>query len=47
VQIDLDYQTYIYPKLEYNKPIDKLDPQITKKEEKIMHNLMEELNINE
>lgn len=47
VQIDMDYQTYIYPKLEYNKPIDKPDPQITKKEEMIIYNLMEELNINE
>jgi len=47
VQIDIDYQTYIYPKLEYNKPIDKPDPQIIKKEEMIIYNLMEELNINE
>lgn len=47
VQIDLDYQTYIYPKLQYDKPIDKLAPQITKKEEKTIYNLMEELNINE
>ena len=47
VQINMDYQTYIYPKLEYNKPIDIPDPQITKKEEMIINNLMEELNINE
>lgn len=47
VQIDMDYQTYIYPKLQYNKPIDKPDPEVTKKEEKVIYNLMEELNINE
>ena len=47
VQLDMDYQTYIYPKLEYNKPIDRPNPEITKKEKKIIYNLMEELNINE
>ncbi|NQS89725.1 thiamine pyrophosphate-binding protein [Patescibacteria group bacterium] len=47
VQIDLDYQTYIYPKLEYNKPIDKPLPLLTKSEEKKVYNLMKELDINE
>jgi len=47
VQLDMDYQTYIYPKLEYNKPIDRPNPEITKKEKKIIYNLMEKLNINE
>jgi acetolactate synthase-1/2/3 large subunit len=33
LQIDFDYSTHIYPKLEYDQPLDKLDPKLTKEEE--------------
>jgi acetolactate synthase-1/2/3 large subunit len=45
VQIDLDYQTYIYPKLEFDKPIDKTDPQLSAEEESGLDYLMKELEI--
>jgi acetolactate synthase-1/2/3 large subunit len=45
VQIDLDYQTYIYPKLEFDKPIDKPDPQLSAEEESGLDYLMKELEI--
>jgi acetolactate synthase-1/2/3 large subunit len=32
VDIDFNYQTFIYPKLEYDKPIHKIDPQLRGKE---------------
>jgi len=37
IQIDFDYSTHIYPKLEYDKPLDKPDPKLTKEEEKRVH----------
>jgi acetolactate synthase-1/2/3 large subunit len=36
IQIEMDYPTYIYPKLEFNKPLDKPDPNLTYDEEQIL-----------
>jgi len=47
VQIDFDYQTFVYPKLEYDKPIDELDPPLTKGEEDKIYSLMKEWGIDE
>lgn len=38
VQIDFDYPTHVYPKLEYDKPLDKLDPKLTEEEEEKIGN---------
>ena len=37
-QIDFDYSTHIYPKLEYDKPLDKPDPKLTEEEEEKIRN---------
>ena len=29
LEVDIDYDTYIYPKLEFNKTIDKISPELT------------------
>jgi len=39
VQIVLDYPTYIYPKLEFDKPINNPEPMITSEEEKMLNDL--------
>jgi len=38
IQIDFDYSTHIYPKLEYDKPLDQPDPKLTKGEEEKINN---------
>ena len=32
VEVVMDYQSYVYPKLEFDKPIDKIDPSLNKEE---------------
>ncbi|MCY6482748.1 thiamine pyrophosphate-binding protein [Clostridium aestuarii] len=41
VEIEIDYQTFVYPKLEFDKPIDKISPYITKKENEIINNIFD------
>jgi acetolactate synthase-1/2/3 large subunit len=38
VEIDFDYSTHIYPKLEFDKPLDKLDPRLREDEEEEIGN---------
>lgn len=39
VHVELDYQTYIFPKLEFDKPVDQPDPKLTVEEEERLANL--------
>ena len=39
-QIDFDYSTHIYPKLEFDKPLDKPDPKLTPEEEEKVRSLV-------
>lgn len=39
VQVDFDYPTYIYPKLEYDKPVDEPDPKLSKEEKAMLSDL--------
>jgi len=36
VEILMNYQSYVYPKLEYNKPIDEIDPPLDDEEKKFL-----------
>lgn len=45
VEIDLDYQTYIYPKLEFDKVIDSPQPELTNLEKTELTKLISELNM--
>ncbi len=44
VDIDLDYQTYIYPKLEFDKVIDSPQPELTNLEKAELQKLISKLN---
>jgi acetolactate synthase-1/2/3 large subunit len=44
VQVEMDYPTYVYPKLEFDKPINKPNPKLDLREEKILTNLGLNLN---
>jgi acetolactate synthase-1/2/3 large subunit len=39
VHVEMDYPTYIYPKLEFDKPINKPNPKLKPNEERILANL--------
>jgi len=39
VQVEMDYPTYVYPKLEFDKPIDKPNPKLKPHEERMLANL--------
>lgn len=39
IQVEMDYPTYVYPKLEFDKPIDKPNPKLSKHEEEMLTNL--------
>jgi acetolactate synthase-1/2/3 large subunit len=39
VEILINYQTYVFPKLEYNKPIDEIDPPLDDEEKRILKNI--------
>jgi len=36
VDVVMDYQSYVYPKLEYNKPIDEIDPPLKGNEKQLL-----------
>jgi acetolactate synthase-1/2/3 large subunit len=42
VEVDFDGPTFVYPKLEYDKPIDELDPPMTQGEKDKVHSLIQE-----
>jgi acetolactate synthase-1/2/3 large subunit len=39
VQVEMDYPTYVYPKLEFDKSIDKPNPKLKSHEERMLANL--------
>jgi acetolactate synthase-1/2/3 large subunit len=39
VHVEMDYPTYVYPKLEFDKPIDKPNPKLKPNEERMLANL--------
>ncbi|MFA4932327.1 MAG: thiamine pyrophosphate-binding protein [Caldisericia bacterium] len=39
VEFVMDYESYVYPKLEYDKPIDKIDPPLDDKEKKFLESM--------
>lgn len=39
VEFVMDYESYVYPKLEYNKPIDEIDPPLDGEEKKFVESM--------
>jgi len=39
IEFVMNYQSYVYPKLEYDKPIDEIDPPLTDNEKSFIENL--------
>jgi len=39
VEFVINYQSYVYPKLEYNKPIDEIDPSLDDEEKNFLKNM--------
>ena len=39
VELVMNYQTYVYPKLEYNKSIDQIDPPLNDEEKKFLKSI--------
>jgi len=39
VELVMNYQTYVYPKLEYNKPVDQIDPLLNDEEKKFLKSM--------
>lgn len=44
IQVDLDYQTYIFPKLEFDKAIDRPEPKLSATEEKQLLGMIRTIN---
>lgn len=40
VEFVMDYQSYVYPKLEYNKPIDEIDPPLDDDDKKFLRKIL-------
>ena len=40
VEIEMDYQSYLYPKLEFNKPIDEIDPPLNDEDKKFIKGIL-------